>query len=90
MQEPDESGTHSGDIFENDTKVQFDNNQVTNEILQSTKEKCTICMIGDLRPDGKPTPMVVYGRDGAKVHPHQYKRCNFVFLLSKCEYRNLI
>ena len=33
--------------------------------------------MGELKEDGKPTKMVVYGRNGANIIPHQYKRCNF-------------
>ena len=47
MQEPDQSKHPSGDIFENVPKVEFDNNHVTNEVLQTTKDKCTICKVGD-------------------------------------------
>ena len=62
------------DIFEKETKLVFDDNQVANEVLKTSRDKCSICKIGDLKPEGKPTPMVVYGRNGAKVHPHQYTR----------------
>ena len=65
------------DIFEKETKLVFDDNQVASEVLKTSRDKCSICKIGDLKPEGKPTPMVVYGRNGAKVHPHQYTRCRF-------------
>ena len=63
------------DIFEKETKLVFDDKQVASEVLKTSREKCSICKIGDLKPEGKPTAMVVYGRNGAKVHPHQFTRC---------------
>ena len=70
---------HDGDfeIFENEKKLTFENNQVVNNVIKTTKLQCSICKVGDLKPEGKPTPIVVYGRDGATVHPHQYTRCRF-------------
>ena len=65
------------EIFEKETKLEFENNQVVNNVLKTTKLQCSICKVGDLKPEGKPTPIVVYGRDGANVHPHQYTRCRF-------------
>ena len=59
------------------TSLEFSEDQVTKEILKTTKQKCSICKVGDLRPEGKPTQMVVYGRNGVTIHPHQYTRCNF-------------
>ena len=65
-------------LFENYTKIEFADDQIDkSDIIESTKLKCSVCKFGDLRPDGKPTSMVVYGRDGARVLPHQYKRCNY-------------
>ena len=64
------------DIFEKRINVAFNEDQIVKEnVLQSTKMKCSICKIGDNRPDGKPTPMIVYGREGVKVLQHQYMRC---------------
>ena len=66
------------DIFENESKRAFDEGEISKErVLKSTKLKCSICKIGDLRPDGKQTQMIVYGRDGVHIIPHQYKRCNY-------------
>ena len=53
------------------------NDEATGDLLTCRYSKCTVCGVGDLRPDGKPTPMIVYGRNGPKVHPYQYVRCNF-------------
>ena len=64
------------ELFEKGAELVFENNQVENEILKTNKDKCTVCTIGDLKSEGKPTPMVVYGRNGAKVHPHQYIKFN--------------
>ena len=55
----------------------FEDDQVNQEVIKTTKLRCSICNVGDLKPEEKPTPIVVYGRDGAKVHPHQYTRCRF-------------
>ena len=50
------------DIFENESKRAFDEGEISKErVLKSTKLKCSICKIGDLRPDGKQTQMIVYG-----------------------------
>ena len=48
------------DIFEKETKLVFDDNQVASEVLKTSRDKCSICKIGDLKPEGKPNPMVVY------------------------------
>ena len=53
------------DIFEKETKLVFDDNQVANEVLKTSRDKCSICKIGDLKPEGKPTPMVP--RNGGMV-----------------------
>ena len=67
------------DIFESsDPKIEFAENQIEkSKVLMSTKLKCSICKFGDLRPDGKLTSMIVYGRDGVSILPHQYLRCNY-------------
>ena len=65
------------EVFDNEKQIVFENNQVVEEMLMTTKQKCSICKIGDLKPEGTPTPMIVYGRNGTKVHPHQYTRCRF-------------
>ena len=36
-----------------------------------------MCGIGSLIPEGTATQMVVYCRDGVKILPHQYTRCNY-------------
>ena len=65
------------DLFGTGFKIQFSEDQILNEaVLKTTKLKCSICKIGDLRPDGKQTPMIVYGREGVRILPHQYMRCN--------------
>ena len=65
------------EIFETETNVEFDESQVNDQILKTTKIKCSICNFGDLRADGKPTPMILYTREGVKIIQHQYMRCNF-------------
>jgi hypothetical protein len=66
------------DIFEKESKRDFAKDEISNEkVLRSTKLRCSICKIGDLRPYGKPTQMIVYGRDGVEILPHQYMRCNY-------------
>ena len=42
----------------------------TSEVLQTNKIRCSICNVGELKEDGKPTKMVVYGRNGANIIPH--------------------
>ena len=70
-------GAPNVEVFDNEKQIVFENNQVAEEMLMTTKQKCSICKIGDLKPEGTPTPMIVYGRNGTKVHPHQYTRCRF-------------
>jgi hypothetical protein len=66
------------DIFNKRIDVAFSEDQILKEnVLKTTKIKCSICKIGDIRADGKPTPMIVYGREGVQVLPHQYMRCNY-------------
>ena len=38
------------DIFEKETKLVFDDNQVASEVLKTSRDKCSICKIGDLKP----------------------------------------
>ena len=66
------------EIFDNEAKIEFVESQVkTTEKIQSNNSKCRVCKFGDLRPDGKLTSMIVYGRDGPRVVAHQYMRCNY-------------
>ena len=55
----------------------FSDDQLDCRILKTTKSKCSICKVGDLKPERSPTQMVVYGRTGVRIHNHQYTRCNF-------------
>ena len=38
------------EIFEKETKLEFENNQVVNNVLKTTKLQCLICKVGDLKP----------------------------------------
>ena len=67
----------NGDIFNTGPTLEFCEDQVVHDVLKTTKVKCSICKFGELRTEGKPTQMVVYGRNGVTIHPHQYTRCNF-------------
>ena len=72
------SAVPDGDIFETDTKIEFAEDQITKETaLISTKGKCSVCKLGELRSERKPTAMIVYSREGVRIVPHQYMRCNF-------------
>ena len=64
-------------IFDDNPGYTFEPEQVTNKTLVTSKSICSVCKIGMLKPEGKPTYMIVYGRNGAKVYPHQYTRCRF-------------
>ena len=65
-------------LFEIDSKLEFESDQISNEfVIKTTKVKCSVCKLGDLRPDGKQTPMIIYGREGVRILPHQYMRCNY-------------
>ena len=45
-------------------------------VIRSSKSKCTICKTGDLVPEGEPTVMIIYTRNGIENLKHQYVRCN--------------
>ena len=65
-------------LFEIDSKLEFESDQISNEfVIKTTKVKCSVCKLGDLRPDGKQTLMIIYGREGVRILPHQYMRCNY-------------
>ena len=67
----------SPEIFDVGKTIEFNVSQVSDKVLKSTKSKCSVCNSGDVRAEGKPTPMILYTREGVKIIKHQYMRCNF-------------
>ena len=67
----------SPEIFDVGKTIEFNASQVSDKVLKSTKSKCSVCNSGDVRAEGKPTPMILYTREGVKIIKHQYMRCNF-------------
>ena len=66
-----------GELVDTDENIEFGEHQIKDEALRSTKRMCSVCKFGELRPSGKPTPLIVYTRDGVRIMKHQYMRCNF-------------
>ena len=62
-----EPSAEKHEIFETGDKVEFDESQIKDQILKSTKDKCSVCKFGDLKPHGKPTPLIVYTREGGAI-----------------------
>ena len=58
----------------------FDNE----DIIESKKEVCTLCKVGEIKREGDPTPMTVYTKDGVRIIRHYYKRCNFQAKNAEC------
>ena len=67
----------SNEIFDVGKTIEFNANQISDKILKSTKTICSVCKSGDIRPERKPTPMILYTLEGVKIIKHQYMRCNF-------------
>ena len=62
------------EIFDVGKSIEFDANQIGDKVLKSTKTKCSVRKIGDLRPEKKPTAMILYTREGVKIIQHQHMR----------------